>query len=161
MSKFIAFFPHKQETFGTKREAELALEGIFLECDIDARIVEVSSDPDLEQLAITAQGHFPDFECRTGHLVASSGDSDHCISLDGENWSFLIVPKETPVISRVYEGRRTLVTFEDSSQIEIPSEWGYGETEQEAWASLDINRECNCGSGYNWADCSLNTQYCG
>lgn len=64
MSKFIAFYPHKQETFKTKREAELALEGIFLECDIDARIVEVSSDPDLEQLAIAAQGSFVDFECR-------------------------------------------------------------------------------------------------
>lgn len=162
MSKFIAFFPCKQETFKTKREAELALEGIFLECDIDARIVEVSSEPNLEQIVVKAQSHFSNFECRTGHSVAASGDSDHCISQDGEDWTFLIVPKETPIISRVYEGRRTLVAFEDGSEIEIPSAWGYGETEKEAWASLDVNeRECNCGSGNNWADCSLNTQYCG
>jgi hypothetical protein len=163
MSKFIAFYPHKQELFQTKREAELALEGIFLGCDIDSRIVEVSSEPNLEELAIVAQDCFPNYECRTGHSVASSGDSDHCISQDGEDWTFLIVPQETPIISRVYEGRRTLITFEDGSEIiEIPSAWGYGETEQEAWVSLDIGeRECNCGSGEIWTNCTANTQYCG
>ncbi len=92
---------------------------------------------ELADLSAAKKAHLLGWELRTGHTTSSVGDPDHCCSDDGEYWNFLVVPPNTPEIDAVHEGRSTEVTFVNGETIEIPEDWGCGETAEEAWASAD------------------------
>jgi hypothetical protein len=101
-------------------------------------LLEVEENKEEAQAAANKKAELVDWELRTNHTVGSMGDSDHCISEDGERWIFLVVPPNTPAITRVFESRDTTVIFANGEEIEIPEEWGCGETAQEAWASANL-----------------------
>lgn len=71
-----------------------------------------------------------------GHTTGSTNHRDWQ-SDQGEPWTFLIVPTGTPSIEHVGESSNCVdVLFSGGEEIEIPDEWGHGETLDEAWESL-------------------------
>jgi hypothetical protein len=73
------------------------------------------------------------FELRTGHQTISCADYAWQ-SVDGKDWTYVIVHKLRPQVQRIAEWSRGLYTT-DINGNNFPEKWivGYGTTEDEAW----------------------------
>lgn len=90
------------------------------------------------------------YRCRSGHTTgdwADFGWSHDCI---GEEYTFVIVKNDFPEISHISTGCLDVIYFTNGQQVEVydfeineQGDWveksniiGYGETEEEAWQSV-------------------------
>lgn len=117
----------KFEVFESKREAELALEGIFLECDIDSRIEEITNHLDF---------------CEACHTIGG-----YCGMCNGAYWEHEEFIQDENGFWQP-NGEKRDAYDEDHLLGQM--------LEKE-----DRDRECTCGSGETWSNCTANTQYCG
>jgi hypothetical protein len=112
---------------------------LSLQAEIDSlqsRLREVEVAISAANIQAAKEKFSSGWEVRVGHTTGSTCHRDWQ-SVQGEPWTFLIVPTGTPSIEHVEEFSHYVdVLFSGGEKIEIPDEWGHGETLEEAWESL-------------------------
>jgi hypothetical protein len=84
---------------------------------------------------------YPEWEVRTGHKERYDYSVfDYPLTqieeMEGQ-LKYIICPKPTPIIQCMFgAGYGHQVIFTPLTSIEMPDDWGYGRTEEEAWSNF-------------------------